>query len=633
MARYRENQFLPGTANRPIGGVQNAPYTYPRRVVRYPEEIVTTEGGTRTSSYELTTKQLDRGFIRNILASDGSGLATDSTNLRRFNFQFNPGDIEQRVTMRSDVYFAVLQDPTQLVQPMSAVATFAFDIFLDRTMEVANGSNRGNSFDPFGVPNPAEDVYQAGVLSDLQILYSIIGQGISNDLIAQNLGVLKELAAREARGASVSEEERAEALSKIDAISSTSINANLNAGNAGFLIPLPVRVVFSELYMVDGFVTDTFVKFTKFNTAMVPIQAAVGITMNAMYLGFARQDTFLTSNLSEYFTDTALQQIEEEKQTATNNAEILNAARQSANKFVFACDPSDDWLAELGRTDQSSQIVRTVWYAYGNPYNPSTGGGYGGNSDREYKVGFRDSKEQAAAREASNDVPWTDGDLGWDDFVNFVPAEDPLSPPWGREKSGTGCRIEKLFNDGVQFTVSYTWTFDVYGAYDSYGGASAARVEAKKSGKPPLGAVVGSPGSYVRMEPQHRGSYTQTATASNAKQWREIRSDSIREGDPPTVNNAPYPYPVASNGRLTENEKDGNPGQPDDPDNPLYDKWYLVNLKATITIAGTSRQINHWEIIQGDQGFYHEVDLGWPNNTGYGVYDPSAVPTTSSSGN
>jgi hypothetical protein len=348
--------------------------------------------------------------------------------------------------------------------------------------------------------------------------------------------------------------------------------------------------------------------------------------MNALYIGFARQDTFLTNNIQGIIDTEYERVVEEQRQEIITNAEILNAARQTANYFVFSCDPSDDWLADLGRTDESTQIVRTVWYAYGNPTTISPYNTFDGNSDREFKVGFKDSKIAATERESSNDAPWTDGDLGWDDFINFVPADDPWRL-YGREKSGTGCKIEKLFNDGVPFTASYTWTFDVYGAYDTYGAVSAARSEAVRSGKPKLGAVVGAPesGGYA-LEPQHRGSYTQTASASNAEEWRNIRSDSIREGDPPTRNNAPRPYPTETKGFLTENEKDGEPGQPDASGNPLMSKWFLVNLKATITFAGTQRKIDHWEAIQGDEGFYFQTNLGWPNNTGYGVYDPSIVP-------
>lgn len=72
-----------------------------------------------------------------------------------------------------------------------------------------------------------------------------------------------------------------------------------NFGNSAFLVSLPVRIVFSSLFMVEGYITSTIVSFNKFNANMVPTQCSVGITMQALYIGFARKDTFLTLTLKE----------------------------------------------------------------------------------------------------------------------------------------------------------------------------------------------------------------------------------------------------------------------------------------------------------------------------------------------
>jgi hypothetical protein len=72
-----------------------------------------------------------------------------------------------------------------------------------------------------------------------------------------------------------------------------------NFGNSAFLVSTPIRIVFSSLFMVEGFVTSTMVTFNKFNANMVPTQCSVGITMQAMYIGFARKDTFLTLSLNK----------------------------------------------------------------------------------------------------------------------------------------------------------------------------------------------------------------------------------------------------------------------------------------------------------------------------------------------
>jgi hypothetical protein len=74
--------------------------------------------------------------------------------------------------------------------------------------------------------------------------------------------------------------------------------SNANFGNSAFLVSLPVRIVFSSLFMVEGFITSTNVTFNKFNSNMVPTQCVVGITMQALYIGFAREKTYLTQSLA-----------------------------------------------------------------------------------------------------------------------------------------------------------------------------------------------------------------------------------------------------------------------------------------------------------------------------------------------
>lgn len=72
-----------------------------------------------------------------------------------------------------------------------------------------------------------------------------------------------------------------------------------NESNRAFLIPNPVRVVFSSLYMVDGYVTAVNLLFTKFSRNMVPVTATLSIQMEARYIGFAREKTFLTQILEQ----------------------------------------------------------------------------------------------------------------------------------------------------------------------------------------------------------------------------------------------------------------------------------------------------------------------------------------------
>jgi hypothetical protein len=72
-----------------------------------------------------------------------------------------------------------------------------------------------------------------------------------------------------------------------------------NFGNSAFIVASPIRVVFSSLFIVEGYVTSTMVTFNKFNANMVPTQCSVGISMQALYIGFARKDTFMTLSLKQ----------------------------------------------------------------------------------------------------------------------------------------------------------------------------------------------------------------------------------------------------------------------------------------------------------------------------------------------
>lgn len=80
--------------------------------------------------------------------------------------------------------------------------------------------------------------------------------------------------------------------------------ANANFGNSAFLVSLPVRIVFSSLFMVEGYITATTVTFNKFNPNMVPTQCVVGVTMQALYIGFAREKTYLTTTLASALNTT-----------------------------------------------------------------------------------------------------------------------------------------------------------------------------------------------------------------------------------------------------------------------------------------------------------------------------------------
>jgi hypothetical protein len=333
------------------GETTNPAFTYPTRVVRVLQhEKNTLNAGDPNAKLYSSPVALDRGFMRNLNTNLGGG---DTLPKKRLNFQFNPQDIQQSVSMRPEVYMSILQDPGQFLQPTAASSSFAFDLLFDRTMEVAN--NNGQVAD-LANPQP-QDVADIGVLADLQQLYAIIGQGFSADMIAYQSKKMKLDAQSQFNVLDDTEREGLD----FEANAGLALNdfgSNLNLGNAAFLIPQPVRIVFSALFMVDGFVSGTNVTFLKFNTKMVPIQCRVELQVNAVYLGFARNNTFLTNQLAK-----AEDQRDAEAATAqASSNEFITAANKYLNKFVVGYG---------GKTKQISNNQAEGSLLNNKDYNPA----------------------------------------------------------------------------------------------------------------------------------------------------------------------------------------------------------------------------------------------------------------------
>jgi hypothetical protein len=99
--------------------------------------------------------------------------------------------------------------------------------------------------------------------------------------------------------------------------------------------------MFSSLFMVEGIATSVEVNFTKFSQTMVPTQCTVSISMYALYIGFARKNTFIYDNLVNSSKAT--------KKQIAKDAEVskkLDAALKQVNfeKTFFAED-------EYGKSD------------------------------------------------------------------------------------------------------------------------------------------------------------------------------------------------------------------------------------------------------------------------------------------
>jgi hypothetical protein len=257
-----------------------------------------------------------------LLTNEYTAVNGGITPSRRLNFQFNPDTLTRSVSARNDIQYWMNQDPFQLTQPTPGDATFGFDLMFNREAEVASSSyrtqtginkvnssamliedrNHGLGARPdIGLNLDAYDpswVTDIGVLADLMVFDQLIGQGINSDIISK---IAKQAVASQSaynNNVNSTSDTTDTALSFTEADYSDYLKANL--GNSAFLIAQPIRILFSSLFMVEGFVRDTTVLFNKFNHAMVPTQCTISVNMQAMYIGFAQPRTYLTKLYEDF---------------------------------------------------------------------------------------------------------------------------------------------------------------------------------------------------------------------------------------------------------------------------------------------------------------------------------------------
>lgn len=262
----------------------------------FPDNKVRTTYRDSDGNLQFQNTILKKGYIRSLLTKTQSS-PTTSTSLPvlRCDFQFNPDRLVQTVPMRTNIVNVFQQSPAQFTQPLPGDVSFGFNLVFDRTYTYNNSSDGQVDPDLQG----SYDEKNIGVLHDLRILYSIIGQGISKDFVDASvnaaIGQARQVASTELID-STNEEDQSFVLSdEFGTAAGDFFNSNI--GNSAFLIPTPVRVVFSGLYVVDGYITNATTTFTKFSSSYVPIQCSVGLTMQALYIGFANDRSFVVENL------------------------------------------------------------------------------------------------------------------------------------------------------------------------------------------------------------------------------------------------------------------------------------------------------------------------------------------------
>lgn len=332
--------------------------------------------------------QMQRGFIRGIYptAFGNSKKATGQTGLkkRRLFFQFNPSTIDRSVAMNGTVTNPLLQQASQLLQPVAGTADFSFELVFDRQAEVASGlySNTAGSLaegsSAVDINNIKQsDVSDIGVLADLYVLDTIIGQSITKDMtdflkdywsyVDTTLKAYNTTTSS-ASSSGLGGENSAETSLNLANWEST---VEKNLGNAAFLAPLPIRIVFSSTFMVEGFVQSSSVQFIKFNKNYVPTLCRVSLSVRALYIGFARANSYLTDSINESIKDVESQRTADAglartvKRELENNlyfkykAYSLSAFQGSGNTFRQQFDNrSEDTL--LGRFELEAYVSNSV---------------------------------------------------------------------------------------------------------------------------------------------------------------------------------------------------------------------------------------------------------------------------------
>jgi hypothetical protein len=554
---YREDGNFGFIDSYPISsGITNPNFTYPTRGIRFLEAQAAIDGVK--DSYKIF-----RGYIRNL---NQPALGPEFP-VSKCKFQFNPQEIRQDVAMREDVYSSLLQTPEQLTQPIGGQTSFSFDLVFDRSMELAKGGPGAlavdRNADIFGETSEF-DVYDIGILADLRVFYSVIGQGFSKEMLAFQMASLKKnyetvLSENASAGSPAPE-------ILYDDTKLTQV-MEANYGNAAFLMPNPVRVLFSSLFMVDGFITATSVQFLKFNTNMVPMQCKITVSMNAMYIGFAKQDTFLTKNLE----DAAAAQRIADEQAAAEKSELANSLTKTMNQFKVAFSTRlTNNVVNWDSTRASSDLRAPAWLFgvkeanYGVDVN-----GDGSTSNTNFKkcafVGFPSVKPKEGGSN-KNDA----GDVTRE----------------GKDEDA----ILTLYEEGTNPTITYNWTLKIYGpGAGSTTTLSEATAKAALKDKTHLGSY-----NFTTQPFQLMGLYTTSETASSKEEWgfgtsgdgskkERIRRRSYDAGDGLPENTAPKAYSTVG-------------ASDDDIPNSFKNSYYIVEIEITVSAKASTAT----ETVQSD---------------------------------
>ena len=340
-------------------------------------------------------QKMKRGFMRSIIMdqSIAGAFKTNTPGNLRLNFQFNPEYIERNVSQSPGAVNPLLQNPANLTQAVPGTAQFDFTMMFNREAEVAqrrrdlvlSGTGttddsidrqaRAQGFDIDGglIKNSLADPGQVGVMHDLAIFDSIIGQGITEELVDVITSYTRQQVVAITNDPDNSEDTEVPTFD--DSKFKTSVQANF--GNSAFLNPMPVRIVFSDLFMVEGLVVGSAVAFQKFSQDMIPTLCQVNCKIYALYVGFAKKKAFLTDNLTSWATDT----VKADEAAAAETVKETKVLKQSLVTLHLAVNVSDgDKLTVPNNTismkiftpNSTGKFIESALYYSGNGISAAT---------------------------------------------------------------------------------------------------------------------------------------------------------------------------------------------------------------------------------------------------------------------
>jgi hypothetical protein len=282
---------------------KNPPFIYP--------------GDSRKYATNGVNEVVNRGYIRRLTEFYKNVEGAKTLQNLRCNFQFNPELITRSIEANYNMQYFFNQNPEQLAQPIPGQASFGFVLLFNREAEMASGKYKSENGDLVsgktlenGIGQNPEKyitekydpawVTEIGVLADILILDDIVGQGLAKDIIAGKDAFTTSSTVQSPTKDST-DTTNDDLAADYDANKLSVFSSNI--GNKAYLVPTPVRIMLSEWFMVEGFIMSHKVTFNKFNTKMIPTQALVELQVQALYIGFAQKDTFLTASLGNTAPD------------------------------------------------------------------------------------------------------------------------------------------------------------------------------------------------------------------------------------------------------------------------------------------------------------------------------------------